>query len=113
MYIISLFKSVYPTRVHVLHILSEPRCNYIQMFVHLKLEFQTPEAVVVGTRDFCRRRADSRKKATLTTPRMTTPEIRALVTRFIGGEGSPDAGGWKGKEKQKLDTDMCFDMSLS
>ncbi len=113
MYIISLFKSVCPTRVHILHILSEPRCHYIQMFVHLKLEFQTPEAVGVGRRDFCRRRTESRKKPTLTPPRMTTPEIRALVTGFIGGEGSPDAGGWKGEEKQKLDTDVFFDVSLT
>lgn len=75
--------------------------------------FQTPEAVRDGRRDFCRRRTDSRKKPTLTPPRMTTPEIRALVTEFIGWEGSPEAGGWEGEEKQKLETDTFFDVSLT
>ncbi|TNN59863.1 hypothetical protein EYF80_029912 [Liparis tanakae] len=41
--------------------------------------FQTPEAVLVGRRDFFRRRSDSRRKPTLTPPSMTTPEIRALA----------------------------------
>lgn len=65
---------------------------------HLKLGFQTPEAAAVERRDFCRRWSNSSKKPTLTTPRMTTPEIRALVTGFMGWEGSPDAGG--GKDEQ-------------
>lgn len=65
------------------------------MFIHLKLGFQTPEAVDVGRWDFSRRRTDSRRKATLTPPRMTTPEIRALVPGFMGWEGSPDAAGGK------------------
>lgn len=68
------------------------------MCIHLKLGFQTPEAAVVERRDFCRRCSDSSKKPTLTTPRMTTPEIRALVPGFIAWEGSPDAGGGKGEQ---------------
>lgn len=83
------------------------------MFIHLKLGLQTPEALVVRRRDFCRRRTDSRKKPTLTPPRMTTPEIRALVTGFIGWEGSPDAVGWEDEEKQKLETDMSFYLGLT
>lgn len=105
---------VYPTCVHILHTVSLPRCHYIQMFVHLKVGFQTPEDVVVGRRDFCRRRSDSRTKPTLTPPRRTTPETRALVTGFMGWEGSPDAGGGKkGEEKQKLEIDAFFDKGLT
>lgn len=92
-------------------------CQYqdavIYTFIHLKVGFQTPEPALDGRRDFSRRRTDSRKKPTLTPPRMTTPEIRALVTGFISWEGSPEAGGWDGEEKQKLETDMFFDMSLT
>ncbi len=84
------------------------------MFIHLKLGFQTPEAVDVGRRDFCRRWTDSTKKPTLTPPRMTTPEIRALVTGFIGWGRSPDAGGRKVEEKQKLEADgVFFDVGLT
>lgn len=79
------------------------------MFNHLKLGFQTPEAVVTGRRDLFRRWTDSRQKPTLTPPRMTTPEIRALVTGVIGCEVS-DAGG---DEKQKLETDVFFDVGLT
>lgn len=76
------------------------------MFTHLKVVFQTPEAVLVGRRDFFRRRSDSRRKPTLTPPSMTTPEIRALVTGF--NVWSPDAGG--GAEKSRnIKQDMCFD----
>ena len=99
--------------VHILHILSVPTCHYIQMFIHLKVGFQTPEAMVVVWRDFCRRRSDSRKKPTLNPPRTTTPEIRALVAGFIGLECSPDAAGLRGEEKQKLETDMLFDKGLT
>lgn len=83
------------------------------MVIHLKLGFQTPEAVSVRGRDFCRRRTNSRKRPTLTPHRMTTPEIKALVIGFIGWEGSPNAVGEENEEKQKLETDMYFHMGLT
>lgn len=112
MYIIHLFKSVFPTCVSA-HIVSIKMLYTVYMFIHLKLGFQTPEAVDVGRRDFCRRWTDSRKRHTLIPPRMTTPEIRALVTGFICLEGLPDSGGWKDEEKQKIETDMFFDVALT
>lgn len=65
------------------------------MFNHLKVGFQSPDDIVVWRRDFCSRWTDNRKKVAPTTPRMTTPEIRALVTGFIGWELAGDAGKWK------------------
>lgn len=64
------------------------------MFNHLNVGFQS-----LWRRDFCSRWTDSRKKVTLTTPRMTTPEIRALVTGFIGWELAGDAGKWRFESK--------------
>lgn len=81
------------------HMQTVPRC---QKFIHLKPGFQTP--VFVWRRDFCTRWTDSRKKPTLTPPRMTTPEIRALVTGFSGWEESSDAVGWK------VETDMISEV---
>lgn len=49
----------------------------------------------------------------LTPPRTTTPEIRAVVTGFIAGEESLDAGGWKDEQKQKLKTCTFFDRGLT
>lgn len=66
-------------------------------FIHLKAGFQTPEATVKERWDFRKRWSDSRKKAAPIAPRMTTPEIRALVTGFIGRDGG-EAGG--GKDEQ-------------
>ena len=84
------------------------------MFIHLKVVFQTPDAEVAGRRDFFRRRSDSSEKPTLTPPRMTMPEIRALVTGFIGWGGVPVAGGVrKSEERQTLKTDMSFDEGLT
>lgn len=62
---------------------------------HLKPGFQTPEAAIGWRRDFCRRPTDSRQKPTLTPPRMTTPEMRALVTGVSSWEEPPEAGGRK------------------
>lgn len=61
--------------------------------IHLKLGFQAPEGAAVGRRDLRRRRSESRKKPTLTAPRMTTPEISALVSGFIGREELPPGAG--------------------
>lgn len=64
------------------------------MFNHLKVGFQSPDDVIVWRRDFRSRWTDNRKKAVPTTPRMTTPEIRALVIGFIGWELAGGAGKW-------------------
>lgn len=62
---------------------------------HLKPGFQTPEAAIGWRRVFRRRPTDSRQKPTLTPPRMTTPEMRALVTGFSRWEEPSEAGGRK------------------
>lgn len=62
------------------------------MFNHLKVGFQRPDDVIDWRRGFRSRWSDNRKKATATTPRMTTPEIRELVTGFIGWELAGEAG---------------------
>lgn len=62
------------------------------MFNHLKVGFQRPDDVIDWRWGFRSRWSDNRKKVTATTPRMTTPEIRALVTGFIGWELAGEAG---------------------
>lgn len=59
-------------------------------FNHFKVGFQS-----LWRRDFCNRWTDNRKKVDATTPRTTTPEIRALVTGFIGWELAGEAGKWR------------------
>lgn len=74
-------------------------------FFHLKPGFQTPAAAIGWRRDFCRRRADIRQKPTLTPPRMTTPEMRALVTGFSSWEEPSEAAGQKKAEgREELET---------
>ena len=51
------------------------------------------DGVVVGRGGLRRRRSESRKKPRLNTPRMTTPDSRALVTGFNVREGPLDEAG--------------------
>lgn len=62
---------------------------------HLKAGFQSPDDVIVWRRDLCSRWTDNRQKATPSTARMTTPEIRPMVTGFIGCELAGDAVKWR------------------
>ena len=66
-----------------------------EALAQLKAGFRAPDTMPAGTLLPLRSVSDSTKKHTLTTPRMTTPERRALVTALIrnaGGFGWP--GGW-------------------
>lgn len=53
----------------------------------LKAGLGTPETLRTGALLPLRRRSEKMKKQTLTTPRMITPEISALVTVFIWNPG--------------------------
>lgn len=78
------------------------------MYVYLKLGFQTPEDATAGRRDFCRRWSDSRKKPMLTPPRMTTPEIKALVTGFAAWRVSADAEKDSVNKSRNIKHTCCF-----
>ena len=68
----------------------------IKALAQLNAGFRAPDTMPAGTLLPLRRVSDSTKKHTLTTPRMTTPERRALVTALIrnaGGDGWPGGGG--------------------
>lgn len=51
--------------------------------VQLKAGLRTPDRVLIGVLLPLRRVREKMKKQTLMTPRMITPEMRALVTVFI------------------------------
>lgn len=72
-----------------------PKMSPKLMLNHLNVGFQSSDDITVWRRDFCSRWTDNRKKVAPTMPRMTTPEIRALVTGFIGWELAGDAEKWR------------------
>lgn len=68
----------------------------------MKPGFHASEGVAVGRGGLRRRRSESRKKPRLNTPRMTTPDSRALVTGFNGREGPLDAAGLPHTNTQRV-----------